>query len=68
MEYPGDFPNLKILVEEEAQKDAAQSRIDEVSATLGYGMTDTAGSSYLSILQGRRNKSAAPKTKTDYLR
>lgn len=56
MEYPGVFPNLKILVEEEAQKGAAQSRIDEVPSTLGYEMTDTMGSLYLSILQGAVKK------------
>lgn len=55
VENLGSFLELEILVDAEDQKDAAQGRMDEVLAMLGYRMEDTVRSSYLSMLQKKGN-------------
>lgn len=56
VENLGSFLELEILVPTEAQKGAAQNRIDTVLAMLGYRMVDTVRSSYLSMLQKKEAK------------
>lgn len=51
VENLGSFLELEILVPDEAQRVDAQNRIAGVLAMLGYCMTDTVRSSYLSMLQ-----------------
>ena len=47
----GDFLELEILVEREEERDAAVGRIEDILGHLGYLLSDTTRTSYLSMLQ-----------------
>ena len=47
----GDFLELEILVEREEERDAAVGRIEGILGHLGYRLSDTTRTSYLSMLQ-----------------
>lgn len=47
----GDFLELEIVIAEEADREDALQRIEEVLRKLGYGVEDTTRNSYLSMLQ-----------------
>ena len=53
----GEFLELEILVPGEAEKDAALGQIEAILNRLGYQISDTVRTSYLSMLQGKRRKS-----------
>ena len=46
----GDYLELEIMVETEAEREGALQRIENVLASLGYSMKDTTRHSYLSML------------------
>ena len=45
------FLELEILVEREEERDAAVGRIEDILGHLGYRLSDTMRTSYLSMLQ-----------------
>ena len=47
----GDFLELEILVEREEERDAAVGRIEDILGHLGYRLSDTTRTSYLSMFQ-----------------
>lgn len=51
----GDFLELEIVIEENESKDTALSKIEAVLNQLGYQMSDTSTTSYLSMLQNRQD-------------
>lgn len=52
----GDFLELEILVEREEKKDAALGQIKDILNSLGYQVSDTVQTSYLSMLQRKADK------------
>lgn len=52
----GDFLELEILVESEEKKDAALGQIKDILNSLGYQVSDTVQTSYLSMLQRKADK------------
>ena len=52
----GDFLELEILVEREEKKDAALGQIKDVLNSLGYQVSDSVQTSYLSMLQRKADK------------
>lgn len=52
----GDFLELEILVEGEEKKDAALGQIKDILNSLGYQVSDTVQTSYLSMLQRKADK------------
>lgn len=52
----GDFLELEILVEREEKKDAALGQIKVILNSLGYQVSDTVQTSYLSMLQRKADK------------
>ena len=52
----GEFLELEILVTGEAEKDAALAQIETILNRLGYQISDTVRTSYLSMLQGKRRR------------
>lgn len=55
VENLGEFLELEILVDEECDKEEALGQITELLRKLGYDMSDTVRTSYLSMLQGRED-------------
>ena len=52
----GDFLELEILVEREEKKDAALGQIKDILNSLGYQVSDSVQTSYLSMLQRKADK------------
>ena len=52
----GSFLELEILVESEEKKDAALGQIKDILNSLGYQVSDTVQTSYLSMLQRKADK------------
>ena len=52
----GDFLELEILVESEEKKDAALGQIKDILNSLGYQVSDSVQTSYLSMLQRKADK------------
>ena len=52
----GDFLELEILVEREEKKDTALGQIKDILNSLGYQVSDTVQTSYLSMLQRKADK------------
>ena len=50
----GEFLELEILADSEEQKGAALDRIENILNDLGYQISDTVRTSYLSMLQNRK--------------
>ena len=50
----GGFLELEILARSEEEKDAALGRIENILNSLGYQISDTLRTSYLSMLQNRK--------------
>lgn len=50
----GDFLELEIVIEENASRDIALSKIETVLKTLGFQISDTIRTSYLSMLQNKK--------------
>lgn len=51
----GDFLELELVIGEEERRDTALLRIEEVLDRLGFQMSDTTRTSYLSMLQNRED-------------
>ena len=51
----GDYLELEILVENEAEKDNALNRINSILNKIGYSIDDSTTTSYLSALQNKSN-------------
>ena len=47
----GEFLELEVLVSSEEEKDAALTQIENILNSLGYQISDTVRTSYLSMLQ-----------------
>lgn len=47
----GDFLELEVIAEQESEREEILSRMEELLAILGYHMSDTVQTSYLSMLQ-----------------
>ena len=47
----GDFLELEVIAEQESEREEILSRMEDLLAILGYHMSDTVQTSYLSMLQ-----------------
>ena len=52
----GDFLELEVIAEQESERKEILSKMEDLLAILGYHMSDTVQTSYLSMLQQKLNK------------
>lgn len=62
VEHLGDFLELEILLDGDAEYEAAMEQIAKVLSSLGYSMKDTARTSYLTMLQTKQDCPSASRT------
>ena len=52
----GDFLELEVIAEQESERKEILSKMEDLLAILGYHMSDTVQTSYLSMLPKKLNK------------
>ena len=60
----GDFLELEVMAEKESEREHAMASIEQILVELGYALSDTTTTSYLSQLQGKSDEVIDPLTAT----